>query len=268
MWRNNFWEWWEQYSGYVFGPILVILAALVNRFVRPYWASHFMDDLIVALIIAGILTATVDPFVKRRARREATRDIFHHMLGFSLPEIIRQRLQDTVEKTKLYRKNTAQHIVISEEGDSVVFDIEMEFEVINPTPHALCFPALLQFERSEQPVLKSLTCFEEPDCGKNAKLSPTQDGLGFECRGKDVVVPSGGNRRFKYEYSVRYPTALGFFYPNFQYPTIGLGLTIKAPSNFKVKATPAEYEVSGEWRYPKKLFMPGEHVGIVWEKLN
>jgi hypothetical protein len=159
MWRNSFWEWWEQFSSYVVGPLLIVLSLLVNKYLRPYWASHYVDDLIVALLIAGALTITVDPFVKRKARREATRDIFHHMLGFSLPIVIRERLQDTVEKTKLYRRNTTLHMVMSENADSVVFDIEMEFEVVNPTPHDLGFSPLLQFERSEQPILKSIDLF-------------------------------------------------------------------------------------------------------------
>jgi hypothetical protein len=98
--RNEFWAWWGQYSGYVLGPVLVIIAALVNKFIRPYWATHFMDDFIVALFIAGILAATVDPFIKRQARREATLDIFHHMLGYSLPRVIRERLQQIVKETK------------------------------------------------------------------------------------------------------------------------------------------------------------------------
>jgi hypothetical protein len=266
--RNKLWDVWEEYSGYVFGFALVILAVLINRLVRPYWSTHFIDDLIVALMIAGILTATVDPFVKRTARREATRDIFHHMLGYSLPVVIRERLQNTVEKTKIYRQNLTEHIVISEDGESLVFDTEVEFEVINPTPHDLDFLPLLQFEKSEQPALKSLTCFGEPNCGKGAKLGLTANGMGFECRGAEVKIPSGASKRFKYEYSVRYPTALGFYYPNFQYPTIGLALTIKAPSNLRVTATPAEHEAEGEWRYANQLFMPGERVGIVWEKVN
>jgi hypothetical protein len=112
-----------------------------------------------------------------------------------------------------------------------------------------------------------LTCFENVDCGKDAKLSPTPDGLAVEAKGRQVVIPASGSRRFKYEYEVRFPVTLGYFYPNFQYPTIGLALTIKAPQDYNVKATPAEYEVPGEWRYPSKLFMPGEHVGIVWEKI-
>jgi hypothetical protein len=269
MWRNNFWEWWEQYNGYVFGPTLIAIAFMLNRYVVPHYSSHFMDELIVALTIAGLLTVTVDPFIKRRARREATRDIFHHMLGFSLPEIIRERLQNTVEKTKIYREGMTEHIVMSEEENLVVFDVEMEFEIVNPTPHTYDFSPHLQFEKGELAALKSVICFEKPDCGKDAMLSPSASGLGsVEFKGKVVSIPSGGRLRIKYEYVVKYPSSLGFWYPNFQYPTIGLALTIKSPANFNVKATPADNETPGEWRYPNKLFMPGEHLDIVWEKIG
>lgn len=270
MWRNKFWEWMEQYSGYVFGPALIIVSLLIGHYIYPIYPSRLWDEVVVAVMIAGILTSTVDPFMKRQARREATRDIFQHMLGFSLPEVIRERLQNTVEKTKLYRENMTQHIVMSEEGDLVVFNVETEFKMVNPTPHAVAFSPYLQFERGESASLMSVTCFEYPNCGENATLSPSNSGIGsLEFRGKTVnIPPSGGSLRFKYEYLVKYPASLGFWYPNFQYPTIGLALTIKAPSNFAVRATPADNESPGEWRYPNKLFMPGEHLDIAWDKIS
>jgi hypothetical protein len=270
MWRNSFWEWWEQSSGFVIGPILVIAGVVLNRVVVTITTTtHIVDDLSVALFIGGILTMTVDPFVKRKARREATRDIFHHMLGYSLPEIIRERLQEIVERTRFYRKNTTIYINLLEEGDVLVFATEMEFEMFNPTPHGLCFEPHLQFENGEHAELKSVTCFEEADYGKNAVLTATKISPGsLEYRGKGVVIPSQGSRRFKYQYVVKYPMSLGFFYPNFQYPTIGLALTIKSPKSLTVRATPAEFESTGEWRYPNRLFMPHEHIDIVWEKAN
>jgi len=268
--RNKFWEWWEQYSGYVFGPMLIILAVLCNKFVRPYWATHFMDDLIVALTIAGILALTVDPFVKRMARREATRDIFHHMLGFKLPEILRNRLQEIVEKTKLYRENMIQHIVMSEDGELVQFLVEMDFEVVNPTQHTLCFEPLLQFEKGERAELKSIIVFGDSDYEKDAKFSLAKGGLGaVEYRGKGVPIPSGDRRKVKYEYTVKLPTSLGFWFPNFVLPTIGLSLTIKSPKNFRVLATSSDLAAPpGEWKYPNRLWMQSEHLEIVWDKLS
>jgi hypothetical protein len=262
-------ETWSKYSGWLICPGLIFVAWMVNRYVQPYCGSRLVDDFIVALVIAGLLTLTVDPFIKNRARREATLDIFHHMLGFSLPVVIRERLQDMVLKTKLYRKNWKQRISMSEDGDSVVIDVEAEFEVVNPTAHALGFEPLLQFEKGEQAVLRRVICFQDPSCGKNAVLSLREGGLGsVEYRGKEINVPANDSFEFKYEYSVKYPTAMGFLFPNSAYPTIGLELTVKSPQNFKVKATTADFEAPGEWRYPNKLLMPSEHLEIVWEKLN
>jgi hypothetical protein len=252
----------------VIGPALVLASWMLGHFVRPHYSAPFLDDLVTALLIAGVLALAVDPFVKHRAHREATRDIFHHMLGFSLPEVIRERLQNTVEQTKLYRQNLIEHIIITEEDDSLVFDTEVAFEVVNPTQHDLAYVPQMEFEKSEQPIIKSVTCFGDPNCGKDARIVPTQTGMGFEYMGTAVKIPSGSRREFKYEYSLRYPTALGFYYPHFKYPTIGLALTIKAPANIRVTATPANFEADGEWRYPNRLFMPGEQFGIVWEKSN
>ena len=266
MWRNQVWDVLERYGAYFFGPLLILCSIAVSHFVEPRFPNRFTEELSVALLIAGILTMTVDPFLKKRARAEATRDIFHHMLGFSLPVIIRERLQEMVEKTKLYRQDTKLHMVMSEDKDFVVFDVEMEFQVVNPTLHALDFMPLIQFEKGEG-ILKSVACFEEDGYGKNAAVSPAKGGLGsVEYRGKGVRVPTGGSRTFKSEYSIRYPTIVGFWSPNFLAPTIGLALTMKIPENFSVRATTAEFEVPGEWRYPNKLFMPGEHLDIVWEK--
>jgi hypothetical protein len=224
-----------------------------------------MSELTVALVIAGLLTATVDPIIKRKARAEATRDIFHYMLGYSLPLVIRERLQKIVEETKFYRQNTTMYISLVEENDLLAFYIQMEFEIVNPTPHSLVFTPLIQFEKGEHAELKSVTCFEHLGYGMNASLTPI--GLGsLQYRGLPVPIPSEGSRRFKYEFVVRYPTSLGFFYPNFQYPTIGLSLTIRAPEGINVHATAAEYQAHGEWRYVTRLFMPHEHLDIVWDK--
>lgn len=266
--RNKLWGLWEEYGGYVFGPMLVLFAVLIDRFIRPYWSTHFMDDLIVALTIAGILTATVDPFIKRQARREATLDIFHHMLGYSLPPVIRERLQQIVKDTRLYREGVTEYIEMTEEGDLVKFDVQMEFEVVNPTPHTLDFDPILQFEKGERPDLKSVICFGDAKYGNGARLVFAEGGLGaVEYRGKGVAIPSGGRQKFKYEYAVKYPASLGFWYPNFGLPTIGLSLTIKSPFNFNVRATTTDLESpEGEWRYPKRLWMRNEHLEIVWDK--
>jgi hypothetical protein len=240
----------------------------IGRYIEPHCESRYVAELAIAFWIAGFLTITVDPFVKRRARREATRDIFHHMLGFKLPECIRTRLQEMVETTKLYREDVIQHIAMTEEGDFVRFLVEMEFEVINPTQHTRDFEPLVQFEPGERPELISVICFGDANYGQGAALSEAKGGLGaLEYRGKGVPIPSDGRRRFKYEYAIKLPTSLGFWFLNFVLPTVGLSLTIKSPDNFRVRATTSDLaSPPGEWRYPKRLWMDKEHLEIVWSK--
>src|SRR5438128_224416 len=49
-----------------------------------------------ALIIAGILIASVDYYVKSHLVKEASRDIGEYLLGFPLPEEVRSKLIDSL----------------------------------------------------------------------------------------------------------------------------------------------------------------------------
>jgi hypothetical protein len=57
-----------------------------------------------ALLIAGLLALIVDPVVKRHLLKEASKGIFHYMVGFDQRPEIRERLKTIVFNTKLYRE--------------------------------------------------------------------------------------------------------------------------------------------------------------------
>lgn len=187
--RNDFWEWCERYGWYVAGPILMGIGYLVGKYLEPRWHSQVITEISIALWIAGILTLTVDPFIKSLARREATRDIFHHMMGFGLPFIIRERLDKIVKETKLYREDVILHIDMSEIGDLVEFDVQMEFEVANPTKHSLVFTPTLQFESGEAPGLKRVISFGDSNYDNNPALSPVGNLGALKYEGKNVAIP-------------------------------------------------------------------------------
>ena len=269
MWRNKIWGIWEEYFFIPVAVALWILGYLAHRFIRPYCSSPFLDDAIVALLIAGILTLAVDPFIKKLARREAARDIFHHILGYKLPPSIRERLEEIVRDTKLYREEVTKRIEMSEDGDFVVFDVEMEFFVVNPYRHDLGFEPLIQFENGERGKIKRIIHFGDTSYGQDAEAKPVGNLGASEYRGEPVLISSGNREEFKYEYRVMFPADLGFWFPNFVLPTIGLSLTIKHPDSFNVKATDTQVPCpEGEWKYPTKLWMQGEHIEIVWSKTN
>jgi MFS family permease len=120
--RQSFWRWWDKYNAIVVGPLLIAVGLLVGTLSEV----AILQELRVALVIAGVLAVTVDPLIKGKAHREAVRDVFHHILGFSLPLPIRNRLLDIVKNTTLYRDNAVMRAALSESGDWLVFDVEME----------------------------------------------------------------------------------------------------------------------------------------------
>src|SRR5882757_4428101 len=226
MWRNVFWKFWKKWSGIVVGVFLIIIGSWFLLFVQ----ASIVRDFGTAVLISGILTVTVDPYIKGKTQRETAVDIFHHMLGFKLPEQIQERLKHIVETTEWYRTDTAIHCVVSESGENVFFAIEQEFGIVNATQHTLCFEPIMEFERTEHPQLGRVVCFNEPDYGKEAALNPDpNEPKALAYHGKPLRIEAGGNRRFKYEYRVQYPMASGVFSLHFKYPTIGLSLTVKSP---------------------------------------
>lgn len=263
MWRNNFWKWWKKWSGPIIGVILIILGSLIV----VYWRQDVARDFGIAILIAGVLTVTVDPYIKGKTQRDTASDIFQYMLGFKLPLKIQERLKDIVEKTEWYRTNTTIHCVLSELDESVVFDIEQEFTIVNATHHTLSFAPTMEFERTEYPVLRRVICFEQPKYGTGAKLEiDPREPKALAYQGEPITVESGGHRRIKYEYKIQRPFTSGFWAIHFKYPTIGFSLTIKSPETLEVTASKAEQECSGEWRYVEKLFMPGDHTEIRWDR--
>lgn len=267
--RNDWWEWWEKYGWYVVGPILMGAGFVVGKYIEPHCHSQVVSEIGIALWIAGLLTLTIDPFIKRLARREAARDIFHHILGYKLPSAIRERLELIVRDTKLYREDVTKRVEMSEDGDFVVFDIEMGFFVVNPVNHDLSFEPTIQFENGERGKIKRIIHFGNTSYGQDAEAKPVGNLGASEYKGKPVRIPSGNREEFKYEYRVMFPTDLGFWFPNFVLPTIGLSLTIKHPVGFNVKATDSQVpSPEGEWKYPTKLWMRSEHLEIVWKKID
>jgi hypothetical protein len=232
--RNEWWKWLEENRWYVWGPVFMVLGWAIGHFIEPHWSSHVVTESAIALWIAGLLMVTVDPFIKRLARREATRDIFHHMLGYKLPPIIRERLEKIVNDTKLYRENTSMRIDMSEKGNFVIFDVEMELDVVNAAPHTLDFSPLIQFEKGESAELKRIICFGDPKYGENAVLSPAKGGLGAaEYRGKKVPIPSEDRKKIQIRVLSKISYGSGLLVPEFQLADDWLVADYQAPGQLQ-----------------------------------
>ena len=81
------------------------------------------------------------------------------------------------------------------------------------------------------------------------KISPASKGIRYH---------------FKSEFSVTYPQEF-FFAMHVGSPTIGITVAVVPPDGFEVKASPVSTSTDNLWKYDR-LFMPGEHVDIRWQK--
>jgi hypothetical protein len=177
--------WINDWLGAIVGIFLIALG------VWGIWKApehSFRHQMAEATFIAGVLTVTVDPFLKRRLLKEASKDIFQHMLGFGLPLEIQNRLKDIAFKTNLYRKDMESTCTFEQHANEVRIEFEYRFEIVNPSNHKTPFHQRLEFEKDEKAVLHSVSCSTQSGrYGQGAVLTPRKED--------EVMIWEGSERK-------------------------------------------------------------------------
>ncbi len=239
---------------------------LLWRFPEPYF-RHSLGE---ACLIAAILGVIVDPFLKARLLKEASKGIFHFLLGFDQPGEIQDRLSKIVRETTLFRRNFSLKFTLIPHDKHMELEIEHSFELINPRNYAESYTQTIEAERTEQLHVAYMSLLSEGKCyestpvvhpksddpsvdvvsGPEVKISPAKDGPKYFCQAK---------------YSVVYPLE-GSYPQHFHIPVIGLTLTIAAPPSWRVDATPTATCTNNVYRY-ERLFLYGDHINIRWHRV-
>src|SRR5713226_2006741 len=127
------------------GLFLVVVGLLLFDRYQGNALAHSFGE---ALIIAGTLTACVDPFLKNSFARELGRNTFHHLLGYDLPEQIRDRLKNIALGTKTYRKDFSIGCRFEPQPEQrMKLCFEASFEIINPSNDHEKYKPHIAFER-------------------------------------------------------------------------------------------------------------------------
>lgn len=263
--RASFW-------GPLAGLALVLVGGLGFCLSGEHSASTALHSLFEAIAIAGVLTLAVDPFLKRRLAKEASLDIFHHLLGFGLPPEIQERLKEIVLNTKVYRKDMEITCAFgTRENGRVGIQFEYKFFVVNPSHRRAEFHQVLKFFKQENPKIISVQCSGgKASYGKSLALKEMEgdDPIGWE--GPLVWIPperDGKNIWFRAEYSIERGMD-DFHFQFFTQPTIGVTLRIKnKPANMDFRTSPATKEMPNEW-YFDQVFMPGDKISMWWEEVH
>jgi hypothetical protein len=246
--------------------VLCVLGGLLLWFIPP---GRFLHSLGEAVFIAGLLVLFVDPMLKGRLLREASRGIFHYLLGFDQQPEIRDRLKSLVFDTKIFRRNFYAKCVFAPQNDSMILDLDCSFEVVNPTNEAQRFRHVVQCERVEKPTIHLMTLISEQE--NYSRTPPLNDKADDPVvlegdAGEIEIQPSkkGLTYRFGTKFSMVYPKE--FFYSlHVGVPTIGITVEVDPPAGFEVTVSPTPICAKNLWKHDR-LFMPGEHVDVRWQR--
>ena len=261
-------KWVKKWSGLLIGSGLGLIG-LIGLFRCPSPIGHEISE---AVLIAGLLSITVDPFLKSRFVREVSKDIFHHLLGFELPVQIRERLRDIILETNLYRKDMRIVCTFTEMEGQLHIDFETSYELINPTHKILKFRQRLDFEKAENAQLKLISCNQaKKDYGEVPTLKLNDETDLFEYAGKELrIEPSestGKRYQFSADYSIDGFPVPGFYTQMFKYPTVGVTVRVRnVPASLRISSDIGN-ETDHQW-ISERLFMPGDHFNIRWESIS
>jgi hypothetical protein len=254
----------QNWFGLYVGILLLLIGGLGVAFCPDQIGSRLSE----ALFITGFITAAVDPVLRRRLLKEASKDIFQHLLGFNLPLEAREALLDFVEQNRSYRANTQIDVAVTGAGRGLVdlhWTIRSELIAVAATK----YKQHLSFEEAENGNIEhmSVTSLEHPE--RNYSLvAPTlrrnaDEPMVMEWYGKEIKLKKGDVLQTYAKFKTSGPE-IGFSVHNFGATTIHPSLRISPSPNFEVSASISDQRNGDEYIY-QKVFVRGGHIQIRWK---
>jgi len=224
-----------------------------------------------ALFITGFLTMAVDPFLRRHLLKEATTDIFHHLLGFDLPVEIRETLKDFLLANRLYRRNVIieAHTQTRPDGD---VDVTWTMNADVVAVAAMDYIQHVAFEEQEQGSIleASVTSAVHPELNytqKSPALKPDKDQeMVSAWSGKKIKLKKGDEIHSFVKFITRGPS-MGFSTINFGNATINPRVRVTASSDLEVFSSASDQRNDNEYIY-RKVFIQGDHIQVRWRPKN
>ena len=263
-WRDTAKEW----SGVILGITLIVLGSLGFIYLRGEVWHSFSET----AVIAGIVTLTVDPFLKKRLIKETSKDIFHHLLGIDLPLAVRDSLSDQLTNTKQYREDVEIDADVRIVGEDAVLTIISRGKVVAVKDCVVT--QWISFEESERPRLLEASLTGHPNRKKDyAKkerdlklIENKKESMVWEWHGPSVDLKKNQklNSNIKYEIT-RGPS--DFFVLNFAVPAVRPRVRLSASADLLITESFTENIIGNEYTY-EKVFLHGDHIQIRWKPKN
>jgi hypothetical protein len=258
--------------------LLLFVGVMLLLVSIPYVNAEFSHALGHAFIIATILAATVDHYLKKRVLREVTSDISKYLVGYRLPTEVQGRIGDLM-RIKWIRRRFDLRVAFAEVdgGERIKVDFQISDEVQNISSETLDYRDKLEFDSHEPVSVVELQC-DCPDSkscyymnGEALDAIRTENSGRVIFGGQLVRIPPveesiGGSYCFRARYELTQPTKFSELI-SFNIPTIGVSIEITDhPEDYSFHISPvADHMAHNRWEF-RRLFLPGEHIKILWER--
>lgn len=234
----------------------------------------FFHNLGEALFLAGVLSGSVDYFLKKQMQKDASAGIFHHLLGFDLPLEINEALRQFLNDTRAYRLDMRIEAKASMIGEFVKLIISSRHKVIISGSLPIQYSPVMEFEESENPELLEVV-FTAEDEGDSFSTDKPQVLTRRESEPEVFYWDGSTTGKFPksllprktYWASVRYSVTLpkhSFHVLNFGRPTIGTTIKLDYdPAELNMTASIPDQKNGEEYIY-KRVLIRADHLQIRW----
>jgi hypothetical protein len=232
----------------------------------------FIHSLGEFLMLAGLLTLSVDPFLKRRLQTETAEDIFHHLLGINLPLAIRNTLKDFLLHSKYYREDVEITATVNLLSDESRVEVILTMTAVVIALKRLEYCQHVSFEESENGSIleASVTSL------LNQSKSYTERDFQMKTNSVDSEVQEWSGHPIKLDRDEHLNTFVKYrierpsrdFYPFFfGSAVIKPRLRLYGCKNLAVSASAADQINGNEYVYDR-VFVEGDHFQIRWKPIS
>jgi hypothetical protein len=242
--------------------------------VPPFFNPELAHSLGHALVIAAILSLTVDQYVKWRVLREVTSDISKYLIGYRLPEQLQDRIRSIMQTKWILRNFQVRIRITPRPGTKLEADVTIRESVQNITSETQDYGDFISFSKLEKNKVTELRC----DGGSReanyhfgeAEIQRVEDSGQIRYAAQRVRIPPIADADREFQFSKRYLVSHTYASREvltFREPTIGADIQITdCPNDLKFYLVPpADQEAHRRWTY-NRLFLPGEQIIIQWER--
>jgi len=269
---------WRALASFAIAGLLLIISAY---FLPDTWKLRrlLLEAVGEAFIVAAILGLTVDKYLKGDLIRRASQDVHKYLVGYNLPDEIKQRIQQLMG-TVFIRRNWHIAYTLSPSGkDEVVIDVVYSYELENVSNHVHDYTPMIQIEKHLNPTILELRC-DDPDsrfrissrAGESIGKEEKVPGL-VELHADDIKVKPTARSGLKYPFSghfqLRTPNNHSDTF-SFGQPSIGVTIVASCPPGytFSIEPEPEMIATDNMWQFRNRAFLRSEHVIVRWFKLD